>query len=89
MSELSELTGVVAEMVANPGEWRERLEAVRDEMQYFPGRGAERAGRYVLGLVLEAQAAREGDEAGVEAARAERAELLADDVMLPRLKMGE
>lgn len=89
VSELSELTGVVAEMVANPGEWRERLEAVRDEMQYFPGQGAERAGRYVLGLVLEAQAAREGDEAGVEAARAERAELLADDVMLPRLKMGE
>ena len=82
------IADVVADMVANGASWAERLEAVRDEMLFFPGRGAERDGRYLLDLMLEAQAVREGDETAELAAREDRRQLLADDVMLPRLGKG-
>ena len=82
------LADVVADMVDNGSGWAERLEAVRDEMIYHPGHGAERCGRYLLDLVLEAQAAREGDVDAERAAREDRRGLLADDVMLPELPKG-
>ena len=88
--ELAErLPGVVEDMIENGASWHDRLEAVRDEMVFYPGHGGERDGRYLLSLVLEAQASREGDAAGVEAARTDRAGLLSGDVILPKLKMGE
>nr|WP_197678278.1 YidC/Oxa1 family membrane protein insertase [Parolsenella massiliensis] len=82
------LADVVQEMVDDGASWRDRLEAVRDEMIYHPGHGAERDGRYLFDLMLEAQAVREGDEAAELAAREDRRQLLADDVMLPRLGKG-
>ena len=87
--ELAErLPGVVEDMIENGASWHDRLEAVRDEMVFYPGHGGERDGRYLLSLVLEAQAVREGDEAAELAAREERKALLADDVMLPRIGKG-
>ena len=87
--ELAErLPGVVEDMIENGASWHDRLEAVRDEMVFYPGHGGERDGRYLLSLVLEAQAVREGDEAAELAAREERKALLADDVTLPRIGKG-
>ena len=81
---------IVEDMIENGASWRERLEAVRDEVIFHPGHGGERAGRYLLDLMLESQAAREGDVAAQKEARDSRAKLLADDVLLPELaKDGE
>ena len=84
----SRLADVVQDMVDNGADWAGRLEAVRDEMVYHPGHGGERCGRYLLDLILEAQAAREGDTDAGRAAREDRRGLLADDVMLPELPKG-
>ena len=89
--ELAErMPGIVEDMIENGASWRGRLEAVRDEVIFHPGHGGERAGRYLLDLMLESQAAREGDVAAQKEARDSRAKLLADDVLLPELaKDGE
>ena len=58
--EVGRLGDLIEGMLADPGAWRERIERVRSEMIFNLGHGGEAAGRYLLGKVLERQAAREG-----------------------------
>lgn len=56
---LERIGDVVADMIAHPEVWRERIEQTRAGMIYNLGRGGEAAGSYLLERVLEKQESRE------------------------------
>ena len=64
--DLSRLPDIIAEMIANPDAWHDRIEEVRSKMIFNLGHGGESAGRYLLDKILEKQNARAGKD--VEAA---------------------
>ena len=64
--DLSKLPDIIAEMIANPDAWHDRIEEVRSKMIFNLGHGGEAAGRYLLDMILEKQNARAGKD--VEAA---------------------
>lgn len=51
-ADLSGLGDVVAEMIAHPNAWSEKVSVVRDEMIFNLGHAAEVAGEYLLERVL-------------------------------------
>ena len=51
-ADLSGLGDAVAEMIAHPNAWSEKVSAVRDEMIFNLGHAAEVAGEYLLERVL-------------------------------------
>ncbi len=62
------LGDIIAEMLEHPEDWHDKIEQVRSEMIFNLGHGGEAAGKYLLGKVLEKQAARAGEGASAEAA---------------------
>lgn len=60
--DLSKLPDIIAEMIANPDAWHDRIEEVRSKMIFNLGRGGEAAGRYLLYKILEKQNARAGKD---------------------------
>lgn len=73
------LGDVIAEMLANPAAWHDKIEGVRSEMIYNLGHGGEAAGRYLLEKVLERQEARGGETAAGEAVLVSKAEAAAGE----------
>jgi YidC/Oxa1 family membrane protein insertase len=66
-ADLSELEGVIDDMVSNPASWHDRIRQIRDSFIYNLGHGGEAAGEYILREVLAKQEGKDITAAGAMA----------------------
>ena len=62
--DLSELEGVIDDMVTNSSSWNDRIRQIRDGFIYNLGHGGEAAGEYILGEILAKQEGKDITAAG-------------------------
>lgn len=55
LDKVADVTNIARDMIENPKTWRDRIEAIVDEMIFNRGHGGEAAGRYILNRLLEIQ----------------------------------